>query len=449
MYQRFRILAAFAGLVACTSLVEVAPRARSLTVTPASVTVLLDSLVHVTATVAGGTDTLVAWFVFDTTVAATSRGDVTGLNLGTTELLVAADTLSVRVPVTVVERLRAVSPGLFKNCALAADGRAECWARWTLPSIVPGPTRFVSVATGDDHACGLTAGGAAWCWGNGAIGDGTDSSRTMPVQVKDGASFQQIVSGSNFSCGLTTGGDARCWGTNTSGVLGSGNRALTPVSPASGFTFSAITAGNDHACGLTATGAVYCWGDNSLGQTGDTANTGTTYAPVRVQPLPVVTAFSAGDLHTCAMTAQGDAWCWGDNWLAQLGDSAGTGCSYYAAYYPQWLSRCSRTPLHVKGGLSFTALTMGNNHTCGLDSGHRAWCWGDNALGQFGDGGLAAGGPMPQPAASGMTFTSLAGKWNATCAVATDGRAYCWGAALGGENLGHVDKNPIRLAYQP
>ena len=46
----------------------------------------------------------------------------------------------------------------------------------------------------------------------------------------------------------------------------------------------------------------------------------------------------------------------------------------------------SSIPVAVSGGLTFSALTLGGVHTCGLISGGAAYCWGDNSSGQLGDG---------------------------------------------------------------
>jgi len=44
------------------------------------------------------------------------------------------------------------------------------------------------------------------------------------------------------------------------------------------------------------------------------------------------------------------------------------------------------TPVAVSGGLSFTGLTAGDAHTCGLTISGTAYCWGSNGSGQLGRG---------------------------------------------------------------
>jgi len=91
------------------------------------------------------------------------------------------------------------------------------------------------------------------------------------------------------------------------------------------LTFTAVTAGDAHTCGVTAAGAAYCWGYNSSGQLGDGTTTN-RLSPMLVKAPAGVSfaALTAGRLHTCGVTAAGTAYCWGGNGFGQLGDGSTT-----------------------------------------------------------------------------------------------------------------------------
>jgi alpha-tubulin suppressor-like RCC1 family protein len=126
---------------------------------------------------------------------------------------------------------------------------------------------------------------------------------------------------------------------------------------------SKIVCGDYFSCAVVTPGALSCWGSNAYGQLGD----GTfidKYVPTPVMNMSSdVTYASAGSAHMCAIKSS-TVWCWGSNILAALGQ--GTCCG-----------APSSVPLPVSlGGLNATAVAAGAAHTCALRTDGSAFCWG-------------------------------------------------------------------------
>jgi alpha-tubulin suppressor-like RCC1 family protein len=196
------------------------------------------------------------------------------------------------------------------------------------------PSAQHSLAVGSDHTCALLNDGTARCWGYngyGALGDGTTTQRLAPVAVSGISSAVALTAGENHTCALLANGTARCWGSNYAGQLGDGTTTerSTPVAVSGLSGAVALTAGGAHTCALLANGTARCWGDNNNGQLGDGTTTG-RLTPVAVQGghgalLSLVSGPAA--LHTCAVTADGTALCWGFNYYGQLGNGTTTNSS--------------------------------------------------------------------------------------------------------------------------
>lgn len=75
------------------------------------------------------------------------------------------------------------------------------------------------------------------------------------------------------------------------------------------------------------------------------------------------------------------------------------------------------------------------SHTCALASNGAAYCWGYNANGQLGNNDTSVVTPRPVTVAGGLAFQSLSVSKveDLTCGLAIGGAAYCWGQNDGGQ----------------
>ncbi|MBK7743710.1 MAG: fibronectin type III domain-containing protein [Betaproteobacteria bacterium] len=184
-----------------------------------------------------------------------------------------------------------------------------------------------AVALGGLHTCALANVGATYCWGNnasGQLGNFTQTSSAVPVRVTVlGSNVLSIAAGADHSCAVGGSGTVGCWGSNAFGQLGTGDKVDRGSPPPGGIgTGVAVVAGDAHSCSLTSNGGVKCWGSNSHGQLGDDSTT-ERLVPVDVVGLATgVTAIAAGGSHTCALLSSGGVKCWGRNADAQLGDNS-------------------------------------------------------------------------------------------------------------------------------
>jgi alpha-tubulin suppressor-like RCC1 family protein len=333
-----------------------------------------------------------------------------------------------------------ISAGTDYSCALTSAGGAKCWgdndsgqlgdgttSDHSIPEDVIGLTSgLVSISASYNHTCALTTSGKIKCWGDnyyGELGNGTTSDQTTPVDVRglsDGAI--DIAAGYSHTCALTTRGGVKCWGANEVGELGDGTiyNSRTPVDViglSSGV--SAISVYESHTCALTADGEVKCWGDNYSGQLGNGTKKDSSI-PVGVLGLSSgVNAISVGYDHACALTANGEVKCWGGNYAGQLGDGTTT----------DHLTPTNVLGLHGEA----SSISSGDESTCvsTMDGGVK--CWGYNARGELGNGSTTNHStPVDvQGLSSGIVGVSVGDSH--TCAMTTANGYKCWGANDRGE----------------
>jgi alpha-tubulin suppressor-like RCC1 family protein len=82
--------------------------------------------------------------------------------------------------------------------------------------------------------------------------------------------------------------------------------------------------------------------------------------------------------------------------------------------------------------MRFSSLSVGSAHTCALDIGGVAYCWGRNIYGQLGDG-TTQDRAEPVRVVGDYRFVSLRASGAHTCGVLTGGGRLCWGFNMDGQ----------------
>ena len=340
------------------------------------------------------------------------------LQLGTeTDVANSSTPLEVQGISTAVE----LAAGWGHTCALLEDMTMKCWgsnqslqlgtsstaANFAVPALVPGLTNITSIAAGGSATCAIVGGvgakigdaGGVKCWGyNGMVGSGDTTNRPslgratgttnteVPGYVQSsGADLSSGVAGISvalgYGCAVMTNKTAKCWGSNSNDQLGVGiasNDYLLPLGAVDvgGLTgIAALSTGYSHACAILETTEMKCWGsfyEGELGADKDANLMGDDYnAGLRLkytvkkqrgstENFSPATSVDASMSRTCALRS-GQAACWG-------------GMSYIGA------------PVAVVGVSDATVIEIGNNFACVLNSTNAVSCWGENAVGQLGNG---------------------------------------------------------------
>ena len=97
---------------------------------------------------------------------------------------------------------------------------------------------------------------------------------------------------------------------------------------------------------------------------------------------------------------------------------------------------------------TFMRMSAGFGFTCALDTQGAAYCWGRNDHGQLGNG-TASDKTSPTKVSTNVRFAAISSARAHTCAIAIDGLAYCWGSNTldesAGINIGTDQLTPVSV----
>ncbi|KAL6610595.1 hypothetical protein ACP70R_040564 [Stipagrostis hirtigluma subsp. patula] len=286
---------------------------------------------------------------------------------------------------------------------------------------------------------------------------GSDRANMLRASIGDSSrlSISSAPSSSSQSSGaddIESLGDVYVWGEVWTDVIteGSSNYLFTkadilfpkPLETDVVLDVQQIGCGSRHIALTTRQGEVFTWGEELGGRLGHGTDTDIS-RPKLVESIAVsnVEYIACGEFHTCAVTASGDLYTWGDGYYnaGLLGHGFGA-------------SHC--LPKRVSGsleGLQVLSVACGSWHSALITSSGKVFTFGDGTFGALGHGNRqSAAYPKEVETLSGFrTMKVSCGLWHSAAIVETSSQVgvnvmsrklYTWGD--GDKNiLGHGDKD--------
>jgi len=280
--------------------------------------------------------------------------------------------------------------------------------------------------------------GSLWLWGAnngpdglfGALGDGTTTNRSTPVQTSSfSTNWKMVSSGRYFNLGIKTDGTLWTWGFSYAGGLGNNSatvRLSNPTQIGSQTTWSTVSAGALNVMGIKTDGTLWTWGFAVYGANGDGTTTERN-SPVQLAGTTWKNP-AFGYLHAGAIKTDNTLWMWGYNSSGQLGDGTTTTRS---------------SPVQV-AGTTWKQLSCGSGFSIAIKTDNTLWAWGANGNGQLGDG-TTGSTSSPIQSWSGTYWKQVSAGNAYTAAIKTDGSLWTWG----GNNLGQLGDNTTTYRSSP
>lgn len=173
-----------------------------------------------------------------------------------------------------------------------------------------------------------------------------------------------------------------------------------------------VSSGSGHTCAVTVNGELYCWGGDGSGTLGDGPGvTPTINIPQRIGSFSDWEMVRASAFNTCGIRNK-LMYCWGSDSSGAIGNGSGSSANVFA-------------PEQIVGLTNWQWVTSSNGTTCGIESGN-LYCWGSDNNGRLGNGGANTSVTSPALISASGDWEQVSANDNYACGIKS-GELYCWG----------------------
>ncbi|XP_023674598.2 probable E3 ubiquitin-protein ligase HERC1 isoform X1 [Paramormyrops kingsleyae] len=290
------------------------------------------------------------------------------------------------------------SDGSVRACGKGSYGRlglGDSNNQSTLKKLTFEPHRAikkVSSSKGSDgHTLAFTTEGEVFSWGDGdygKLGHGNSSTQKYPKLIQGPLQGKVVVcvsAGYRHSAAVSEDGELYTWGEGDFGRLGHGdsNSRNIPTLVKDISNVGEVSCGSSHTITLSKDGrTVWSFGGGDNGKLGH-GDTNRVYKPKVVEALQgmFIRKVCAGSQSSLALTSTGQVYAWG------CGACLGCGSSEATALRPKLIDELATTRV--------VDISIGDSHCLALSHDNEVYAWGNNSMGQCGQGNST--GPITKP----------------------------------------------------